>query len=104
MRQSALFDSPARETEALPVVVDSYPTSSAAKSAGKISSSNIRIGRNSCISRVKHRNGKFALYRWKLPQKFIKALAAFQVKKGSGLEHGYRQTPSCRRGYPGVGA
>jgi len=47
--------------------------------SGKFSSSNIRIGRNSFVRRVKHCNGEFALYGWKLVQKFIEALATFQV-------------------------
>jgi len=62
----------------------SCPTSSAAKSAGKFSSNNIRICRDSFVGCVKHRNGEFALYRRKLVQKFIKALATFQViEKGA---------------------
>jgi hypothetical protein len=60
------------------------PTSSAAKSAGKFSSNNIRICRDSFVGCIKHRNGEFALYRWKLVQKFIKALATLQViEKGT---------------------
>ena len=51
----------------------------AAQSAGKFPSSNIRICRNSFVSRVEHCYGEFALYRWKLVQKLIKALAAFKV-------------------------
>jgi hypothetical protein len=44
----------------------------------------IRISRDSFVGCIKHRNGEFALYRWKLAQKFIKALAAFQViEKGA---------------------
>src|ERR1700733_1602471 len=57
----------------------SCPTSNFAKSAGKFSSSNIRICRNSFVGRVEHCYGKFALYRWKLVQKFIDALTPFQV-------------------------
>ena len=44
----------------------------------------IRISRDSFVGCIKHRDGEFALYRWKLAQKFIKALAAFQViEKGA---------------------
>jgi hypothetical protein len=47
----------------------------------KFSSSNIRICRNSFVSRVEHCYGEFTLYRWKLVQKLINALAAFKVIK-----------------------
>src|ERR1700736_4494550 len=57
----------------------SCPTSNLVKSAGKFSSSNIRICRNSFVGRVEHCYGKLALYRWKLVQKLINALTAFQV-------------------------
>jgi hypothetical protein len=54
------------------------------KSAGKFSSNNIRICRDSLVGYIKHRNGEFTLYRWKLAQKFIKALATLQViEKGA---------------------
>jgi hypothetical protein len=44
----------------------------------------IRICRDSFVACVKHRNCEFALYRWELAQKFIKALATFQViEKGA---------------------
>ena len=44
----------------------------------------IRICRDSFVGCIKHRNGEFARYRWKLVQKFIKALATFQViEKGA---------------------
>jgi hypothetical protein len=49
-----------------------------AKSAGKFSSSNIRICRNSFVSRVEHSYGEFALYRWKLVQKLINALPDYR--------------------------
>jgi hypothetical protein len=43
-----------------------------------------RICRDSFVGCIKHRNGEFALYRWKLVQKFIQALATFQViEKGA---------------------
>jgi hypothetical protein len=57
----------------------SCPTSIVAKSAGKFSSGNIRICRNRFVRRAEHFYGEFALYRWKLVQKFINALAAFKV-------------------------
>jgi hypothetical protein len=57
----------------------SCPPLNVAKSAGKFSSSNIRICRNSFVSRVEHSYGEFTLYRWKLVQKLINALTAFKV-------------------------
>jgi hypothetical protein len=58
-QQLAVFDScPAVTMHVLHVM----PISIAAKSAGKVSSSNIRIGSNSFVSRVQHCNGNFALY------------------------------------------
>jgi hypothetical protein len=55
------------------------PTSNGEKSAGKFSSSNIRICRNSFVSGVEYRYCEFALYRWKLMKKLIDAFAAFKV-------------------------
>jgi hypothetical protein len=44
----------------------------------------IRICRDNFVGCVKHRNCEFALYRWKLVQKFIKALATLQeIEKGA---------------------
>jgi hypothetical protein len=44
----------------------------------------IRICRNIFVGCIKHRNSEFAPYGWKLAQKFIKALATFQViEKGA---------------------
>lgn len=57
----------------------SCPTSNAAKSARKFSSTNSRICRNSFVCRVEHCDGEFALYRWKLVQKLINAFTAFEV-------------------------
>jgi hypothetical protein len=44
----------------------------------------VRICRDSFVGSIKHRDGELALYRWKLMQKFTKALATFQViEKGT---------------------
>jgi hypothetical protein len=57
----------------------SWPTSNFAKSAGKFSSSSIRICRNGFVCRVEYRDRGFALYRRELAQKFINTLAALEV-------------------------
>src|ERR1700683_1621565 len=64
-----------------PPYCDSLPLSA---TTSQNTTNSIRISRDTFVGCIEHRNGEFALYRWKLAQKFIKGLAAFQViEKGA---------------------